>query len=125
MSSASDVLMYVDPGDATTMETFNQRLAQDARFEAHPYRVDTSDWSGPNIFGGHVWAFGADHLPADIVQDAIEDTQWRHPQRVVALVNWVDGDGPCETVVCRPRFEYDDDPPFGYYGGYEVRQVRS
>lgn len=101
MSYPTDVLMYVSVADRKAMETFNERLSQITRFNAHPWMVDTNDWSGPNVFGGDVWAFGADYLLAEDVQKVLDDVKWCRPQNVVALVTWVDGDGACETVVCR------------------------
>lgn len=120
MSSATDVLMYVDPIDAGTMnDTFNPRLAEIARFEAHPFPVPTGDFSGPNVFYGNVWAFGADYLSPGDIHDVIRAVRWKCPHRVVAVVNWWDGPGACETHVLRPDYTVSE-PTF--YGDQDVEQ---
>lgn len=120
MSSATDVLMYVSPADAVTMETqFNPRLAEFSRFDATPYPVATHEFSGPNVFYGDVWAFGADYLSTGDIHDVIRAVRWKCPHQVVAIVNWWDGPGACETQVLRPDYTVSD-PTF--YGEQAVEQ---
>ena len=120
MSYPTDVLMYVSVGDQKTMETFNENLSKITRFNAHPWMVDTKDWSGPNVFGGDVWAFGADYLLPDDFREVLQATKWRYPQNVVAVVTQTDADGAAETEVFRPNYTVG---PRGFYGDQEVIQV--
>ena len=120
MSYPTDVLMYVSVADRKTMETFNERLSQITRFNAHPWMVDTNDWSGPNVFGGDVWAFGADYLLPDDFGDVLRSVRWRHPQNVVALLTQTDAAGAAPTEVFRPIYTVG---PMSFYGEQSVEQT--
>lgn len=113
MSHATDVLLYVSPGDKG-IEPFLEKVRANSRFNSAPYPVDTDDFSGPNVFMGAVYAFGADYwsFACEDNQKLLDSVHWTHPGVVVLIVHT---EGlHCEEVtqVYRPVFE---ERHSGYY----------
>lgn len=118
MSSACDVLLFAAPGDPGIEQLLEKIRIQD-RFEAAPYPVDTGEFSGPNVYGAAVLAYGADYWPYfdDDHQELLDSVRWRSPGSVVLIVQREFDD---VAQVYRPAFEVERG---GYYNS-EARAVQ-
>lgn len=87
MSSACDVLLFASPSDPG-IEQLVEKIRAEDRFGAGPYPVDTGEFSGPNIFGAAVLAYGADYWPyfGDGHQELLDSVKWRRPGSVVLVI---------------------------------------
>lgn len=87
MSSSTDVLLFASPGDPG-IEFLLEKIRAEDRFNAAPYPVDTKEFSGPNIYGAAVLAYGADYWPffGDDHQHLVDSVKWRRPGSVVLII---------------------------------------
>lgn len=118
MSSSTDVLLFAAPRDPGIEQLLEKIRAQD-RFEAAPYPVNTDEFSGPNVYGAAVLAYGADYWPYfdDDHQELLDSVQWRHPGAVVLIIQREFDD---VAQVYRPAFHIERG---GYYNA-ETRAVQ-
>lgn len=110
MSNATDVLLFAAPSDPG-IEQLVEKIRSRDRFEAAPYPVDTGEFSGPNVFGAAVLAYGSDYWPYfgdDDHQPLLDSVRWRSPGAVVLIVQREFDD---VAQVYRPTFEIE-------YGGH-------
>lgn len=118
MSSPTDVLLFAAPRDPG-VEILLEKIRAADRFEAAPYPVDTHAFSGPNVFGAAVLAYGAEYWPyfEDDHQKLLDSVRWQSPGAVVLIIQREDSD---IAQVYRPQFVEERG---GYYDA-EVRAVQ-